>query len=161
VAFLAAAKAGDVGKVREMLAAYPDLVHAREEGGERWTALHMAAEHGHLPVVRTLIAMGADVNADKYNTLGIPLHCASWWGHTEVVRALLAAGSNVNAPSWDRRTPLHYATGNQHVETARLLVEGGADVRALNQQGHTPLQYLRNKAEAEMLAAIAAARRRS
>ena|SRR5205085_8442360 len=56
-----AVEAGDVDGVRALLAANPDLVHARDATGA--TALHYAAFHGHRALVDLLCAAGADLNA--------------------------------------------------------------------------------------------------
>ena len=52
---------GDVDRVREQLAAQPDLVQARDAKGA--TALHLAALHGHRELVTLLLERGADINA--------------------------------------------------------------------------------------------------
>jgi ankyrin repeat protein len=52
-----AAKAGDVAKVRQLLA-NGAKVDAREEDG--WTPLHWAAVEGHADVAKVLLAAGAD-----------------------------------------------------------------------------------------------------
>jgi ankyrin repeat protein len=51
---------GNLDRVREALAANPDP-NIRGVGG--YTALHAAAENGHLHVIRFLVEHGADVNA--------------------------------------------------------------------------------------------------
>jgi ankyrin repeat protein len=60
-ALIAAAAAGDLARVREILADAPSLIGERD--GEGATALHHAALHGRQDVVRFLIAQGADANA--------------------------------------------------------------------------------------------------
>ena len=52
---------------------------------DKWTPLHIAAYHGHLDVVKSLVAEGVDVNrrVDEGQTA---LHMAAKNGHTEVVR---------------------------------------------------------------------------
>lgn len=59
--FVAAAAAGDLAKVRELLAATPSLLNTKD--GEGAIALHHAALSGRQEVVRYLVAQGADVNA--------------------------------------------------------------------------------------------------
>ncbi len=72
-AIIAAAGQGDLAGVETELARDPALARASNETGD--TALHHAAKHGHLHVVRTLLAAGANVDAvrgDGYR----PVHCA-------------------------------------------------------------------------------------
>ena len=59
--FFAAIEAGDLSSAQKMLAADPDLVHARDKEGA--TALHLAAFHGHRHFVELLCTAGADINA--------------------------------------------------------------------------------------------------
>jgi len=58
-----------------------------ESSQDRYTALSRAAEYGNVPLVRKLIAKGANVNR------GYPLWRAKENGHTEVVRILKRAGA--------------------------------------------------------------------
>ena len=72
-AVLAAAARGDLAGVVAELTRRPSLARASNETGD--TPLHQAARHGHLDVVRSLIAAGADpdaVRGDGYR----PVHCA-------------------------------------------------------------------------------------
>jgi len=73
VAILEAARTGDVARVNSELARKPKLARASNETGD--TALHRAADAGHLEVVEVLLAAGAEVDAirgDGYR----PIHCA-------------------------------------------------------------------------------------
>src|SRR5512143_3812016 len=65
--FFAAVKSADTARVRELVAADPALVQARDEEGA--TALHHAAERGHRDIVRLLLENGAAINArdDRFN----------------------------------------------------------------------------------------------
>ena len=72
-AIIAAAARGDLAAVEAELSRNPALARAGNETGD--TALHHAAKHGHLNVVRALLSAGANVDAvrgDGYR----PLHCA-------------------------------------------------------------------------------------
>jgi ankyrin repeat protein len=98
-AILAAAAKGDLAAVQAELAGNPGLARASNETGD--TPLHQAARNGHLPVVRALVAAGADVDAvrgDGYR----PLHCAlmpNWFfqvdlgTHKEIADLLLSRGA--------------------------------------------------------------------
>lgn len=65
--FFGAVKSADTARVRELLAADPALVQARDEEGA--TALHHAAERGHREIVRLLLENGAAINArdERFN----------------------------------------------------------------------------------------------
>ena len=98
-AIITSAAKGDLAAVESELARNPALVRASNETGD--TPLHQAARHGHLHVVRTLLAAGADVDAvraDGYR----PLHCAlmpNWFFQVElgprkeIVDLLLSRGA--------------------------------------------------------------------
>ena len=78
------------GEGVQHLAALPPLTRLHLPYGA--TLLYMAAEHGHLEVVRALLEAGADLN--QANTDGdTPLCIAAQCGRKEVVRALLEAGA--------------------------------------------------------------------
>ncbi len=67
------------------------------------TALHLAAANGHLSIVETLLAHGADPS--RQNDLGhTPLFFASANGEAEVVSRLIAAGADMRRLSCDGRS---------------------------------------------------------
>jgi ankyrin repeat protein len=79
------AAAGDIAKVRQMLDRGVDP-NAADSGG--WTALHLAAGHGHLDVVRALLDRGAD--PARPNKMGdTPLHVAVVLNQLGTAQALL------------------------------------------------------------------------
>lgn len=73
----------------------------------RQTALHIASEAGHAPVVSALLANGADcdaLNVDGDNSL----HVAVREGHLAVVRVLLTESNlDAEAVNLKGRNPLH------------------------------------------------------
>jgi len=98
-AIIAAATRGDLAAVVTELGQDPGLARASNETGD--TALHQAAKNGHLKIVRTLLAAGANVDAvrgDGYR----PVHCAlmpNWFFQVrlgpreEIAELLLSHGS--------------------------------------------------------------------
>jgi ankyrin repeat protein len=133
----AAAHAGDVEKVKNLLAGNPGLVNARGIllGG---TPLHVAARRGKKDVAELLLANGADVNArDKMGKT--PLHDAARHNSKDVAELLLAKGADVNARDKRGRTPLHLAARYNSKDVAELLLANKADVNAKNNNGETSL----------------------
>jgi ankyrin repeat protein len=102
-----AADEGDVARVRELEA----LVNERDAEGR--TALHVAAQRGHVEVVTALVQMGADKEAA--NAVGArPLHWAAMSGQLEVVRLLLQLGADWDATMHDGTTA--HAASLQYVQ---------------------------------------------
>ena len=120
------------------------IVNARDN--RYLTPLHLAARHGHVTVVATLIAAGANLNA-KSNTGHAPLHdVAANFGnvavgvaHVTVVAALIAAGADVNTMDNFDSTPVHSAANAGYVTIVAALIAAGADVNTSNRGGRTPL----------------------
>lgn len=102
---LSGAEAGNLAAVETEPARDATLAGASNETGD--TALHRAAKHGHVHIVRTLPAAGANVDAvrgDGYR----PLHCALM-------------------PNWFFQEPLGVAARRRQLALAQLLPEYGAD----------------------------------
>src|SRR4051812_23896703 len=104
-----AAKAGDLGKVRSLLAANFLLASQRLPNGE--TPLMAALYRGHADVVHALIDAGSEIDVFAAAALGRP---------DDLRRTLTPA--TVNAVAYDGWTPLHLAAFFGHLENARLLL---------------------------------------
>lgn len=83
-----AARKGDASKVEELIKKGVDP-NAKTRYGV--TALAFACDHGHLEVVKVLLANGADVNVKDTFYGGTPMDSALESGHTEIVKLLLEA----------------------------------------------------------------------
>lgn len=120
------------------------------------TALHYAANGGHLEVASKLIIAGTHVNA--VDGVGhTPAHLAAQRGHAAVLERLLGAGYLVNTVNkhhctmlWLHRvsgictqvvctgcTALHYAAAAGHASAARVLLGAGANADAVDAHGRT------------------------
>lgn len=108
-----AASAGDLAKVKELLAAGVDVNAANAYGG---TALAFAADRGHATVVDFLLEHGADVNAKDRFYGATPLDWAVGHGHAEIVRALLAKGAQGEAEA------LAEAAGEGHSAVVKVIL---------------------------------------
>ncbi|MBI4473822.1 MAG: ankyrin repeat domain-containing protein, partial [Acidobacteria bacterium] len=92
--FFEACAKGDVEGLRRLLANNTSLARATDADRPHkgWTALHTAAEHGHVGAVRLLLEHGADSNARESGDNTHPLNWAAAKTHVEIARALLDAG---------------------------------------------------------------------
>ncbi len=131
------------------------------------TPLISAADRGLEPVIRVLLAAGADVNAADYlartaldraqasGRMDIaalleeaggmdgftmhPFHYTAAQGEDQILRMALEAEEDANGTDDCGWTALHYAAMSGHSSTVQLLLDAGADVTALDSEGCTAL----------------------
>ena len=94
---------------------------------------HLIQESAHrkasVDLIRTLIDIGADVNAQaQEGDYGTALIAAAFEGNLDIVKLLLEAGADVNAQSreGDYSTALIAAAGRGKASIVKLLLEAGA-----------------------------------
>jgi ankyrin repeat protein len=129
-------RAARKGKVKVLGELLTDNVDDKNESGE--TALHCAANHGHVHCVQLCLHLEANVNS-RDGDGWTPLHKASTQGQTAVARVLLDAGANVDATNADGRTPLRYAIRNYRSSVVKLLIDRGANVAAIKLDRFIPI----------------------
>lgn len=140
------------------------------------TPLHEAVVHGHVDIVRTLLASGTRKNArasmakcrslqpgngkmvSEHEVGGhVPLHFAARSGQPEVVHALADAGANVNILGGNQaETPLHLATRHGHTAVMLALLHRGADINAGDVDNRTALHAAVSVSVVEFLLAAGA-----
>lgn len=137
-----------VGATRQAAKAhYLDAIGHYVYAGD--TALHVAAAAYRHALVRTLLAMGADVRARNrrgaeplhYAVDGVP--GAPTWNpsaQAATVACLIEGGADPNAVDQGGVSPLHRAVRNRCAAAVRVLLDGGADARRRNKSGSTPMQ---------------------
>ena len=116
-----AAKAGDIGKVRALLATDADLVNSLDSDGS--TPLHCATWKGHAEVVAFLLSAGANVNSHNLNDHWgtTPLHAAAHANQAAIAQLLIDHGAEVNARDMNGKTPMHHTTFHKAKAVAKLL----------------------------------------
>jgi cytohesin len=124
-----AVKAGNVAKVKQLLASKPKLVNERDS--QSWTPLHWAAKRSSKEIAAVLLAHNANVTAKAGMTEVQPLHMAAQYGSKEVVELLLEHGADVDTLDRCKRTPLHRAALAGKKAVAEFLLAKGADVDGL------------------------------
>ena len=137
-AVIAAAKAGDHGALRTLIA---DGANVDAPQGDGATALHWAAHLDDADAARLLLDAGAPVNGA--NDLGAtPLWLASTSGTAALVQALLDAGADPNMTLQMGETPLMAAARSGNLPAIELLLEHGAEVNATERErGQTALMW--------------------
>jgi ankyrin repeat protein len=150
---LRAVRNDDVKQLQSYLASGGAVNGLTTCGHRRTTPLHLAAKKDRGSMVRLLLELGADVNAqeqdlreqqedpgDDWVHKSTPLHEAARNGHDRVVVQLLEAGADVEAQRGDyKSTPLHEAARNNNTNVVVKLLQAGANVDSLNKVKRTPL----------------------
>jgi ankyrin repeat protein len=153
-----AAVLGEVGRVRELVAAEPGLRDAYAPDG--FHPLGYACFFGRRELFDLLLACGADVSAPARNPMQVrPLHSAAAHADPELAlyltEALLAAGASPNVVQQGGFTPLHEASLRGHVEMVGVLLQHGADAAARNADGRTPADLARDRGVTDVLSLLA------
>ncbi|MHB0935709.1 MAG: ankyrin repeat domain-containing protein [Armatimonadota bacterium] len=118
-----AAQAGDLSRVRALLAVEPALAK-RCDPKHPQTPLHLAAAQGNAPLAELLLLHGAEINAVDLTTGRTPLHLAAHHGHRQMIRLLLSRGANRSIADRSGLTPLQVAQHAQKTAVAELLLQG-------------------------------------
>jgi hypothetical protein len=119
-------EAGDGGTGRQQ------YVNQRGGGLSGSTALFLAAQNGHLPVVMALLGADADPSAAETDTGATPAYIAARQGHVDVLALLLEANADPSAAkTTDGATPVFIAAQKAHLDVLALLLETNADLSAV------------------------------
>jgi ankyrin repeat protein len=121
-----AAFLGNLDRVRELLDGDPTLVN--QVCDRSGTPLVLAAQRGHLEVVRLLLERGADPNAPEERNAphGRALYSAVYDRHFEVARLLLEHGANPNQEVESSADAPSIAIMNSDTKMIELLAAFGA-----------------------------------
>jgi len=136
-ALIVAIQDGDEDKVADILLDPEVDVDGIEDA---MTPLLWACQLSQAPVVRALIARGADANlaAEEGES---PLHVAAAEGCAECAAILLVAGAAVDARTDLGKTPLMDSAHAGTNAVLAMLLDAGADVNATDENGRTPLHW--------------------
>lgn len=135
-ALMAAARQGDAGLVRALLALDADIDAADRKGV---TPLMYAAWSGDEETVRVLLDQGAEIDQQSENGW-TALMTAAARNDARVARMLLAHGADAEAADAHAWTPLMRAAYDGHEEVVKTLVRyPGIDLARINDRGQTAL----------------------
>ena len=138
-----ASRDGNADEVRMIL--FEEMVDINNEWGlakNGTTFLCMAAQNGHLEVLKLLVDGHADPNKANNNAMQCkrtPLHFAAMWGDIEVVKVLLDRGAEPDKADISGWTPLHWSALMGHINVIEKLLGRGANPEITNLAGETPL----------------------
>ena len=128
------------GDLETTIALLPNNKNLTTSSGS--TLLHIAAIHGHVPIIELLLAEGADVNVRddaQWSSLHtVIMQCRK----PEVVELLIQYGADVFTSDDKGWTPLHLAMLLPNVEIVKLLIGAGSPMNAQSKDGCTPLDLI-------------------
>ena len=150
-----AAMAGDRAAVRARLTSGDDVNAAQGDG---MTALHWAAKHGDVELVKMLLTAGANVRATTRLGNYTPLLMASESGSAGAIESLIASGADTKAVTASGVTPLMFASAAGQSDAVKTLLAHGADVNAAEPgRGTTALMFAAANRRSEAIRALIAA----
>lgn len=113
----------------------------------------LAAQRGHLNVVKHLIKTGVDINQQNAQLM-TALYLAVNAGMYEVVQALIEAGADVNQANDKGTTPLFIAAEKGYTDLVNLLILKGANVNQCNLKAAIPLHIASENGHLSIVAAL-------
>ncbi|MDP2433411.1 MAG: ankyrin repeat domain-containing protein [Pseudomonadota bacterium] len=129
---------GNGEECRKGTAAY---IYIKDREGYGPSGLYKAAEAGNTLLVKKLLEVGYDPNANLGGPGLTPLMISAAVNNPESVAVLIKSGANVNARNKLGRTSLILASKYGFVPIVKLLLDAGADpdIRPNDMEGHTAL----------------------
>ena len=110
-----------------------------------WAILSSSSEY-----IKTLIDLGADVNAQRPDDKISPLNLAACRNNYMGISILLEHGANIDIQDGAGDTALHYSVCQGLLSVSQLLTDSGCNVNLRDSREHTPL-YLAAKNKHEHL----------
>ncbi|XP_021715226.1 uncharacterized protein LOC110683186 [Chenopodium quinoa] len=119
------------------------------------TPLHIATWRNHIPIVRRLLAAGADPDARDGESGWSNLHRALYFGHFAVAGVLLQSGASISIEDFKSRTPIDLLSGplsqilgNQHASVTTEVLSWGSGTNYQLGTGNAHIQKLPCKLDA-------------
>jgi ankyrin repeat protein len=121
--------------------------------------LHIAAEEGHISVVRYLASQkSVNINARIYREDWTPICSAASRNQADVIIVLVEEfGADVNVRSAGKHTALHIAAQHNALQAARQLIRCGVKVKAWNKDGTLAYDIARRNGYSELAKELKAA----
>ena len=106
---------------------------------EGWTALHYSAREGSYESIKSLLAMGTNINLKTNNGKNC-LHIAAAYDHINLSRTLISKHNfDVQLPDHDEWTALHFFAQNGSYELLKAVEDMGIDIKLETNYGRNCL----------------------
>ncbi|MBI3564169.1 MAG: ankyrin repeat domain-containing protein [Elusimicrobia bacterium] len=155
VPLVSAAAAGDLGRVRQLLAGGADA-NAHDKTGR--SPLGAACMYGRAAVAEALLDAGARFDAPEKDQYGsMPVLLAVFNGHPETARVLVNRGARLDAKANGGQSALARAIGTGRLDRVQDALALGADPNEADENGQTPVTYATFANRPDMVKAMTAA----
>ncbi|KAK0757420.1 hypothetical protein N5P37_010144, partial [Trichoderma harzianum] len=128
----------DESIVRLIAAAEDVNLEARAKNS--FTPLLLAADCGHLVILKHLLGRGAEMNVRALNDI-TPLHLAAEKGHVALAEFLIQNGAEIDYLGNAASRPLHLAAEAGHLALVKMLLQYNADIQGQGGGSRTPLIF--------------------
>lgn len=147
-ALIVAARARQIGAVRILVQRRANLSH--RDRGDVSVLMHASETINNADVVKSLLDLGADVNArDELGRTALTIAAAA--GARTSVRVLLDHGASIDHATSDDETALTFAIVWNRTTIVRMLIAAGADVNRCDRFDWAPLDYARQQGNARII----------
>lgn len=136
-----AAENGTVATVKALVDHVNDPIYVNAMSNTGFTALIIAAAHGHVETIEYLLEKGADVDAVHDNKVTALMYAAAA-GHIDSMKMLIAKGADLEFKHTNGGTALLEASTAGMHEAVVLLVDSGAKVDFFDDDGVNPLMAI-------------------
>ncbi|XP_025421545.1 death-associated protein kinase dapk-1-like isoform X2 [Sipha flava] len=107
------------------------------------TPLHLAAHHGNISVIKSLLSQQPQVAYEQNNSGDTPMHVASRYGYLECVMILAEHTITADIVNKNLDTPLLLAIAEKHENVAIYLLHNApGNLEMFNNEGNAPIHVI-------------------